>query len=146
MLYYFLSTDVHVESPLGPAVATHSALKTATPEAEMKSDGALLATRSLFELQSLTNHTGSLEELQADVIQELPNRLETLCGSYSVNCSAVDDRFRTMNGSCNNLLHPSWGSGIAVCLLARMHVCLFVCVCVCLCVFACLSVCLSVCL
>lgn len=107
-----VSTVEDVASPLRPVMATHSALKTPTPEAESRSMGALLATESLFQLQHLTSHNGSVEELQSDVIRELPEHLETVCGYETVNCSAIDGHFRTMNGSCNNLLHPLWGSGV----------------------------------
>jgi hypothetical protein len=71
----------------------------------------LLAMATFVELQNVVDFNASLDELQSIVIKELPEQMTTMCESEIVYCPAVHEQFRTMNGSCNNIQHPLWGSG-----------------------------------
>jgi peroxidase len=70
----------------------------------------LLAMATFVELQNVVDFNASLDELQSIVIKELPEQMTTMCESEIVYCPAVHEQFRTMNGSCNNIQHPLWGS------------------------------------
>jgi hypothetical protein len=120
----------HTMDVVRPARESMSALKMPPPMAQAKSLNTQRAVGTLIELQDLVQYNGSLDQLQSTVIEELPEHMEAVCGRETVNCSAVDARFRTMNGTCNNLVHPFWGSGIffvSACLPVCLYVCLSVC-------------------
>ena len=64
-------------------------------------------------LEALRSISISFPDPVAHFIKELfkSKQVVSVCGRETVDCSAVDGHFRTMNGSCNNPLHPFWGSG-----------------------------------
>ncbi|XP_060064711.1 chorion peroxidase-like [Ylistrum balloti] len=94
----------------GNSVRQLHQMKMSTPETREKEEYAVRSLAAVEELQRLTGLT--LEEIQGSekVVTEWRKNIPCASKLQPSECKSMSQRYRTINGTCNNLQHPDWGS------------------------------------
>ncbi|OWF40024.1 lactoperoxidase-like [Mizuhopecten yessoensis] len=84
-------------------------MKWSTPEIRAKEEASLKSLDATKQLMDLTGL--SLRDLQdtEEIVSEWKKQT-TACPTHQVDCSSASNKFRSADGSCNNLVQPWFGS------------------------------------